>query len=171
MGCRAAVQLANQLQERKEPELSDFVVGIICLAYPLHLQDEKEKLRDGPLLTMKMPAFFISGTEDEMAEKKIFEEVLKKMPGSPVIHWLEGVGHSHTSRKAEQLNVEKSVCEAVKSWLTKLVRDWARPAATLATVLSEERIQIRHNCVILGIYVGGGGDSVISVVLLVFVVL
>jgi len=123
MGCRAAVQLANQLQERKEPELSDFVVGIICLAYPLHLQDEKEKLRDGPLLTMKMPAFFISGTEDEMAEKKIFEEVLKKMPGSPVIHWLEGVGHSHTSRKAEQLNVEKSVCEAVKSWLTKLVRD------------------------------------------------
>ena len=123
MGCRAALQLANQLQERKEPELSDFVVGIICLAYPLHLQDEKDKLRDEPLLTLKLPVLFITGTEDEMAEKKVFEEVIKKMPGSPMIHWLEGIGHSHTSRKAEQLNVEKNVCEAVKSWMLKLGRD------------------------------------------------
>jgi predicted alpha/beta-hydrolase family hydrolase len=118
MGCRAAVNVANLVQE--DPVLSEFTAGVCCLAYPLHPVKQRDKLRDEPLLKMTTPVLFISGSKDEMADQGLLQAVVKKIRGEQFVHWLDGVNHGHTTAKERQENLEKNITDAITSWLSQL---------------------------------------------------
>ena len=118
MGSRAAVNVANEIQN--DSKLSDFTAGVCSLAYPLHPPKHHNKLRDEPLLKLITPILFLSGTEDEMADRDLFKAVLRNMSGKPTVRWLDGVKHSHTTTKDNQEELDMNISQTVIDWLSQL---------------------------------------------------
>ena len=93
MGSRAAVMAANMTLTT---ELESFVQGVVCLAYPLHTPHKPGELRDGPLMTMRHPCLFLSGSRDEMAKEHLLRQVIDKhMSAEANLHVIDGANHSY----------------------------------------------------------------------------
>ena len=90
MGSRAAVGLANELSDLGE---SSSIKGVICLSYPLHTEENKDKLRDEPIKALTLPSLFVSGTIDAMCDKGKLLKVLSKSPKAN-IEWIKDADHS-----------------------------------------------------------------------------
>ncbi|GFY66019.1 testis-expressed protein 30 [Trichonephila inaurata madagascariensis] len=94
MGARAAVLITLDTDYLQNSSVFKKILGVICLSYPLHKAGNTSDLRDEPLKKSKLPVFFLSGTKDEMCEKKIFEKVLISIKSPYKLHWLDGCNHS-----------------------------------------------------------------------------
>ncbi|GFU33547.1 testis-expressed protein 30 [Nephila pilipes] len=94
MGARAAVMLISDTDNLLNSSVFKKILGIICLSFPLHKTGNTDYLRDEQLKKLKLPTFFLSGTKDEMCEKKIFEKVLLDIKSPYKVHWLDGCNHS-----------------------------------------------------------------------------
>ena len=105
MGSRAAVGLANE-----DPPCE--VLGVICLSYPLHTEDNRDKLRDEPLKALSLHSIFISGTEDRMCVKDKLEKVLEKNTNSR-IKWVEGADHSCKVKGRTEADVSEEINESL----------------------------------------------------------
>lgn len=83
MGSRAALLSTNDMDEEKD--LQSFIRGVICLAYPLHPVNQRTNLRSEPLTQLVKPVIFVSGDQDQMAYKPVFENVLKTMQKGKIL--------------------------------------------------------------------------------------
>ncbi|MED6259962.1 hypothetical protein ATANTOWER_021793 [Ataeniobius toweri] len=93
MGCRAAAALARQLSDVSEHA----VQGVICLSFPLHPPGKKhthlQRSEDLKMLPECVRVLFVSGTEDNMCNRGLFNEVLKDMKADAEVFWLQGGSH------------------------------------------------------------------------------
>ncbi|CAF96438.1 unnamed protein product, partial [Tetraodon nigroviridis] len=119
MGCRAAVALARQLS-KEQPE--EGPQGVICLAFPLHpprTPTHRQRSEDLRALPEHLPVLFVSGTEDQMCDTVLFEEMVKEMKGSVDVFWLKGGCHGLTVKGRTEDSVIEEVNLQVLTWLSK----------------------------------------------------
>ncbi|XP_042351184.1 testis-expressed protein 30 isoform X2 [Plectropomus leopardus] len=119
MGCRAAAALARQLSDESE----DAVQGVICLSFPLHPpgqthahQQRSEDLRGLP---EHMPVLFVSGTEDNMCDRDLFEGMVQEMKAPAEVFWLTGGSHGLTVKGRSEDSVLDEVNSQVITWMSK----------------------------------------------------
>ena len=129
MGARAAVGVCNDIQGSS---MEHFVLGVICISYPLHTPKDTANLRDGPLLQLNKHCLFISGNSDEMCNSVLMENVLSKVPISRIV-WLPEADHGlKVKREPEAVTVEKvglKILEWVRGSLTSItIKESTKPA-------------------------------------------
>ncbi|XP_010153320.1 PREDICTED: testis-expressed sequence 30 protein [Eurypyga helias] len=114
MGSRAAASMTRQLSQEDD---DDFVRGLICLSYPLHRPKLQSKLRDEDLLFIRCPVLFVSGSADEMCEKRLLEGVARKMRAPTEIHWVHKANHGMAVKGRTADDVMEEINGHVFSWL------------------------------------------------------
>ncbi|XP_054643367.1 testis-expressed protein 30 isoform X2 [Dunckerocampus dactyliophorus] len=119
MGCRAAAALAKQLRDESESA----VQGVISLSFPLHPpgqthahQQRSEDLRGLPENTCVL---FVSGTEDNMCDRVLFEGTVKEMKAQVEVFWLNGGSHGLKVSGRSEESVLQEVNSHVITWLSK----------------------------------------------------
>lgn len=119
MGCRAAAALARQLSDKSE----GVVRGVICLSFPLHppAQTHAHLQRSEDLrgLPEHMPVLFVSGTEDNMCDRVLFEATVKEMKAEVEVFWLKGGSHGLTVKGRSEASVLDEVNLQVITWMSK----------------------------------------------------
>ena len=117
MGSRAALGLANEIGKADEPFT---VKGIICLAYPLHTEDDKEKLNDEPLKALNLPSLFLSTVKDKTCDSEKLEEILAKN-STAKIKWVEGPEHFRKATGRKDTDVFDEMNEIMVSWCKEIM--------------------------------------------------
>ncbi|XP_034068783.1 testis-expressed protein 30 isoform X1 [Gymnodraco acuticeps] len=119
MGCRAAAALARQLSDESE----DAVQGVICLSFPLHPPGQKhvhqQRSEDLRGLPEHMSVLCVSGTEDNMCDRVLFEGMVKEMKAQVEVCWLKGGSHGLTVKGRPEESVLEEVNLQVISWMNK----------------------------------------------------
>ncbi|XP_070694623.1 testis-expressed protein 30 isoform X2 [Pempheris klunzingeri] len=119
MGCRAAAALARQLGDESE----DAVQGVICLSFPLHPPGQthyhRQRSEDLRGLPAHMPVLFVSGTEDNMCDRVLFDKTVKEMKAQVEVFWLKGGSHGLTVKGRSEDSVLDEVNSHVITWLSK----------------------------------------------------
>ena len=114
MGSRAAVGVCC------DKIVTDFVIGVICLSYPLHTPKECKQLRDGPLYTVTKPILFVSGTNDEMCDQSMFEPILGQLT-SYQIYWIDGGNHGLEVKGKLSEEIILKICEVISTWIQEIL--------------------------------------------------
>eukprot|EP00794_Sanderia_malayensis_P019910 gene19910-21856_t len=114
MGARVAAELATVYAEEQSHNLG-FILGCICLSYPLHRPRQHRDLRVSHVNHLSVPALFISGTRDEMCRKDLLENLLDRINADTKIHWLENAGHS-LSVKELSADCNGVLLERITQW-------------------------------------------------------
>ncbi|XP_073330090.1 testis-expressed protein 30 [Pagrus major] len=119
MGSRAAAALARKLSDESE----DAVQGVICLSFPLHPpaqththQQRSEDLRGLP---ESIPVLFVSGTDDNMCDRVLFDGTIKQMKAQVEVFWLEGGSHGLAVKGRSEDSVLDEVNLQVITWMNK----------------------------------------------------
>ncbi|XP_029386805.1 testis-expressed protein 30 [Echeneis naucrates] len=119
MGCRAAAALARQLSDETE----DAVQGVICLAFPLHPPGQThsycQRSEDLRGLPERMFVLFVSGTEDNMCDKVLFDRVVTEMKARAEVYWLKGGSHGLMVKGRLEESVLDEVNTKVIAWMRK----------------------------------------------------
>ncbi|XP_029315193.1 testis-expressed protein 30 isoform X2 [Cottoperca gobio] len=119
MGCRAAAALARQLSGESE----DTVQGIICLSFPLHPPGQThthlQRSKDLRGLPEHMPVLCVSGTEDKMCDRVLFEGMVKEIKAQVEVFWLKGGSHGLTVKGRPEDSVLDEVNLQVITWMSK----------------------------------------------------
>ncbi|XP_068186199.1 testis-expressed protein 30 [Antennarius striatus] len=119
MGSRAATALARQLSDESE----DAVQGIICLSFPLHppaqTNAQRQRTEDLRGLPEHMPVLFVSGTEDCMCDRVLFDGMVKEMKAQVEVFWLRGGSHGLTVKGRTDDSVLDEVNAQVITWINK----------------------------------------------------
>ncbi|KAM9346882.1 nucleolus and neural progenitor protein-like [Symphorus nematophorus] len=119
MGCRAAAALARQLSDESE----DAVQGVICLSFPLHPPAQthvhQQRSEDLRRLPERMPVLFVSGSEDNMCERVLFDATVKEMKAQVEVFWLTGGSHGLTVKGRSEDSVMDEVNLQVTAWINK----------------------------------------------------
>ncbi|KAM7407711.1 hypothetical protein PAMA_003450 [Pampus argenteus] len=120
MGCRAAAALARQLSDESE----DAVRGVICLSFPLHppgqTHTHRKRSEDLRELPEHVPVLFVSGTEDNMCDRVLFDRTIKEMKAQVEVFWLNGGNHGLTVKGRSEESVLDEVNLQVIAWMSKL---------------------------------------------------
>lgn len=96
--------------------------GLILLAYPLHPPGKPEKMRDAHLPSIRVPVLCFNGTRDEFCQPHLMAPVLRRLPATWTMHWIEGADHSfHVFKKSGRTDAEvmTEVTVATREWLAK----------------------------------------------------
>ncbi|XP_069614056.1 protein O-glucosyltransferase 2 isoform X4 [Ranitomeya imitator] len=118
MGSRAATSLMRTASEQDD----SFIQGLICLSYPLHPPKAKSKLRDEDLLLITKPALFISGSADEMCDKTLMTNLVRKIKAPVKIHWVENANHGLTAKGKTLEDVLSDVNEQTLVWIQQTLK-------------------------------------------------
>ncbi|XP_035249389.1 testis-expressed protein 30 isoform X1 [Anguilla anguilla] len=116
MGARAAAALVKQLSE----EAGDSVQGLICLSFPLHPpgQMHAHSKRSEHLLGLtQTPVLFVSGTDDDMCQRDLLEDLRKKMKVPTAVHWIEGGSHGLAVKGRPEEEVLQEIKSGVTAWI------------------------------------------------------
>ncbi|TKS67470.1 Testis-expressed protein 30 [Collichthys lucidus] len=128
MGSRAAAALARQLSDESE----DAVQGVICLSFPLHppaqTHAHQQRSEDLKELPEHMPVLFVSGTEDNMCDRVLFDGIVKEMKAQVEVFWLKGGSHGLTVKGRSEDSVLDEVNLQVFTWIRKHGRRSVEPS-------------------------------------------
>ncbi|XP_066497283.1 testis-expressed protein 30 isoform X2 [Hoplias malabaricus] len=116
MGARAAVALGRQLCAEEEGLLK----GIVCVSFPLHPpgQTHTHVKRSEDLRALsKVPVLLVSGTVDNMCERKLLEGVLEQTQSSSYVHWVEGANHGLGVKGRSEESVLDEVNSQIFTWI------------------------------------------------------
>ncbi len=116
MGARVAAELATIGTH------DGFVLGVLCLSYPLHRPRRQEELRISHVIHLRVPVLFISGTRDLMCRTDLMEKVVDQIASDKKIHWVEDADHS--------LNVRGKCDLAALERISQLALDWCQSVFT-----------------------------------------
>lgn len=119
MGSRAALGLANEIGESADPCA---VKGVICMGYPLHAEDDKEKLNDEALKAMTLPSLFISTVNDKTCDSEKLEEILGKDKKAKIV-WVEGAEHFRKAKGRKESDVFDEINENLISFCKGVMGD------------------------------------------------
>ncbi|KAM4731294.1 nucleolus and neural progenitor protein-like [Anableps anableps] len=125
MGSRAAAALARQLSNESE----DAVQGVICLSFPLHppgnTHIHHQRSEDLKMLPESVRVLFVSGTEDNMCNRDLFNEVLKDVKAEAEVFWLQGGSHGLTVKGRSEDSIMDEVNLKVLVWIKEKQRSMA----------------------------------------------
>ncbi len=93
------------------------VKGIIFYGFPLHPAGKPLVERAEHLKFIKVPMFFLQGTQDELAELGLIEKVTGKLP-TATLHKLEGTNHHFKVAKQDFIPI---LAQATDDWVTKIL--------------------------------------------------
>jgi len=96
--------------------------GLILLAYPLHPPGQPEKLRDAHLASIRAPVLCLNGTRDAFCQPNLMAPVLRRLPTTWTMHWIEGADHSFNVLKKSgrtDVDVMTEVTAATREWLAR----------------------------------------------------
>ncbi|XP_008298378.1 testis-expressed sequence 30 protein [Stegastes partitus] len=117
MGCRAAAALARRLSDESE----DAVQGVVCLSFPLHPPGQthahQQRSEDLRTLPEHMRVLFVSGTDDNMCDRVLFNGMLKEMKAQVEVFWLQGGSHGLTVKGRAEDSVLDEVNLKVIAWI------------------------------------------------------
>ena len=114
MGCRVGANLAA---------LGVPCVGLAFLGYPLHAEGKTEDLRDENFGDLELPALFLQGTHDKLADLKLIQKSIEKYSGAATLQVIEGANHSFQVMRAQKLTplqVRTDLAERVHAWALSL---------------------------------------------------
>ncbi|KAM8975086.1 testis-expressed protein 30 isoform 1-T1 [Pelodytes ibericus] len=117
MGSRAAAAVMRRVCEDDD----GFLLGLICLSYPLHPPNTKAKLRDEDLLLITSPVLFVSGSADDMCDKSLIDDVCNKMKAPVAIHWVDNANHGMAVKGKTMDEVTCEINEKVFCWIQERV--------------------------------------------------
>jgi len=89
------------------------VLGIACIAYPLHPPKKPDQLRTAHFGNLQSPLLFISGTRDEFGSEEELELAWKLLPNQPTVQMIEKGRH-------ELRGADVQVAKFVAQWLQNL---------------------------------------------------
>jgi len=94
--------------------------GLLLLAYPLHPPGRPEQLRSAHLPSIRVPTLCINGTRDAFCTRSLMEDVMKTLPPTWRMHWIEGADHSFhvlksTGRSADE--VLREIGAITRQWV------------------------------------------------------
>ena len=112
MGSRSAVAVCC------DKTMIDFVLGVICLSYPLHRPRVYTQLRDEPLYEIRKPILFVSGTDDDMCKQELFLPVLDQLTSHDV-HWIEGGNHGMDIKGKPIDDIVQEISHVIITWIQK----------------------------------------------------
>jgi predicted alpha/beta-hydrolase family hydrolase len=92
------------------------VSGLVFLGYPLHPPGKSSQMRDAHLYDIKKPMLFISGTKDNLAERPLLDEVVKKIGKNATMVWIEDGDHSLQVRRKGKDSWPEAVA-TIKKWI------------------------------------------------------
>ncbi|XP_032878230.1 testis-expressed protein 30 isoform X1 [Amblyraja radiata] len=118
MGSRAAACIVKQCKDTADEA---FVQGLICLSFPLHPAKQHSKLRSEDLLHVRHPILLVSGSADEMCDKNLLESILKIIPVTTRVYWVEGAGHAMEVKGQMTENIMTEINTEVLSWIKKII--------------------------------------------------
>lgn len=81
--------------------------GLAFLGYPLHPPGKPEKLRDEHFPHLSVPALFLQGTRDALAELDLVRASLKKYAGTATLEIVEGANHAFEVLAAQRRSLQE----------------------------------------------------------------
>jgi uncharacterized protein len=96
--------------------------GLILLAYPLHAPGRPDRLRDAHLARIDRPVLCLNGTRDDFCLRERMEAVVRALPDTWTMHWLEGADHGfHVLKRSgrSDADVLREVGATVRAWLER----------------------------------------------------
>ena len=112
MGARAAVGVCNDIQGTS---MESFVLGVICISYPLHTPKDTGNLRDGPLLQLHTHSLFVSGDSDNMCNKDLMQNVISKVPNSKIV-WIADADHGLKVKREPEIVTVENFGQEILEW-------------------------------------------------------
>jgi predicted alpha/beta-hydrolase family hydrolase len=110
MGARMATMLAADGAD---------VVGVVCLAYPLHPAGKPDRLRVEHLPRITVPMLYFHGSRDSLSRSDLFDEHIRPLPNVTVVD-MEGADHSFRGRGWTPDRVSSTVVDGYEAWLGSL---------------------------------------------------
>src|SRR5262245_28246113 len=108
MGGRVASYIAADLAP---------VSGLVFLGYPLHPPGKPDRLRDQHLYGLHLPMLFLSGTKDTFAERRLLEEVVRRIGQAATLIWIDGGDHSLKTGRGDKESLQSATAH-VAHWIT-----------------------------------------------------
>jgi predicted alpha/beta-hydrolase family hydrolase len=93
--------------------------GLIFCSFPLHMPGKPDTKRAQHLPAIRQPMLFLSGTRDELAERKLLEPLVAALPNA-TLHWLETADHGYRVLKRQrtrQDSVFDEMSEAARAFI------------------------------------------------------
>jgi predicted alpha/beta-hydrolase family hydrolase len=103
--------------QRLSKDSPDFLKGIVFYGFPLHAPGAASMERADHLNDVKVPMLFLQGTRDALADQKLMEKVVKKLPLATMMTF-EGADHSFKSGKKVFL---EELVKATGTWVEALL--------------------------------------------------
>jgi predicted alpha/beta-hydrolase family hydrolase len=79
--------------------------GLIFCSFPLHGPDKPAVTRAAHFPSVRQPMLFLSGTRDELADRKLLEQVVGNLPTAR-LHWLDTADHGYRVLKRTRTSSE-----------------------------------------------------------------
>ncbi|CAM4603559.1 unnamed protein product [Leuciscus chuanchicus] len=115
MGARTAVAVCERMQRQKAA-----VQGVLCLSFPLHLPGKPltyvERSR-GLIALSETSVLFVSGTTDNLCEKRLLETIRPVMKTPSVVHWVKDANHGLKVRGRTEESVLEEVNPQIIAWV------------------------------------------------------
>jgi len=89
------------------------IVGVACVAYPLHPPKHPDRLRTEHLGSIDVPCLFVSGDRDPFGTPLEFETALVAIPGPVTQVWIPDKAH-------DLRGVDGQVADVVAGWVGQL---------------------------------------------------
>ena len=93
--------------------------GLIMFGYPLHPAGKPHKLRKDQFPALRVPALFLTGTRDSLADLKLLKRALQKYAGDATLDIVQGANHDF-----QTLAVQRKTPEEVRDNLADRVVQW-----------------------------------------------
>jgi len=93
--------------------------GLAFFGYPLHPAGKPHKLRDGHFGELDLPALFLQGTRDKLAELDLLDKSLEMYAGEATLQIIEGANHGFQVLKAQNqtdIEVRSDLASRVHTW-------------------------------------------------------
>lgn len=93
--------------------------GLAFFGYPLHPEGKPKKLRDDHFDQLDLPALFLQGTRDKLAELDMLEASLQKYAGDATLEIIEGANHGFQvlhAQKKTPLEVRTDLAQRLHTW-------------------------------------------------------
>lgn len=93
--------------------------GLAFLGYPLHPAGKPERLRDEHFEQLDLPALFLQGTRDKLADLELLRRSLEKYAGEATLEIIETANHGFQVLREENktdLEVRTDLASRIHAW-------------------------------------------------------
>lgn len=99
------------------------VTGLVFFSFPLHPAGHPDTKRAEHLSEIDIPMLFLSGSRDELADRRLLEPVIKNLGKKATLHLLDTANHSYKilkkTRKSDE-DVFAEMARVIHAWQKRL---------------------------------------------------